>query len=108
MHNTTCDETGKCSCKSGYTGAKCNECLKGYFKTSYGTCKGTLHGFSFKSYVHLKIHLTQNVIVTWMDPLTMLAMPRENALASRALLEGLSATSVLIIITSIFPIANVS
>ena len=40
MHNTTCDETGKCSCKSEYTGAKCNECLKGYFKTSYGTCKG--------------------------------------------------------------------
>ena len=31
-----------------------------------------------------KIYFTQNVNVMWMDPLTMLAMPRENALASRA------------------------
>ena len=38
--NTTCSDTGKCTCKLGYAGDKCDTCDKGYFKQSDGVCKG--------------------------------------------------------------------
>ena len=44
--NTACDAiNGKCSCKVGYVGDKCDTCDNGYFKLSNGFCEG-LH-FSF-------------------------------------------------------------
>ena len=51
--NTTCSDTGKCTCKMGYAGDKCDTCDKGYFKQSDGVCKGnntylsTLRGILF-------------------------------------------------------------
>ena len=38
--NTACDINGKCSCKVGYVGDKCDSCDNGYFKLSNGVCEG--------------------------------------------------------------------
>ena len=35
-----CDDAGKCSCKLGFDGNKCNKCSKGYF--GYPHCQGIL------------------------------------------------------------------
>ena len=54
--NTTCSDTGKCTCKMGYVGDKCDTCDKGYFKQSDGVCKGnntylsTLRGIFYFPY----------------------------------------------------------
>ena len=41
--NSTCDSySGKCKCKTGYTGDKCDQCDAGYFSTKKGSsCEGT-------------------------------------------------------------------
>ena len=36
------DHTGKCTCKSGYTGKKCSQCDERYFKDESGKCKGNV------------------------------------------------------------------
>ena len=39
--NTACDAiNGKCSCKVGYVGDKCDTCDNGYFKLLNGVCEG--------------------------------------------------------------------
>ena len=38
--NTACDINGKCTCKVGYVGDKCDTCDSGYFKLSNGVCEG--------------------------------------------------------------------
>ena len=38
--NTTCDNNGRCKCKMGYVGDKCESCDDGYFKLSNGFCQG--------------------------------------------------------------------
>ena len=30
--SSMCDDTGKCTCKTGYSGNKCSECKSGYYK----------------------------------------------------------------------------
>ena len=38
---TTCDERGKCTCKTGYTGDKCNQCDAKYYQaTEESSCEG--------------------------------------------------------------------
>ena len=38
---TTCTEEGNCSCKTGYTGSKCDECDAQYFSVKEGSsCEG--------------------------------------------------------------------
>ena len=42
--NTACDAiNGKCSCKVGYVGDKCDTCDNGYFKLLNGVCEGMLN-----------------------------------------------------------------
>ena len=36
-----CVSSGKCTCKNGYTGAKCNSCSSGFYRLSSNQeCKG--------------------------------------------------------------------
>ena len=37
--SSECDSFGKCDCKNGYAGEKCNSCSDGYF-TVEGKCLG--------------------------------------------------------------------
>ena len=37
--SSTCDFSGKCPCKVGYTGKKCDQCQNGYSKDRSGACK---------------------------------------------------------------------
>ena len=37
--NFTCDAKGKCSCKTAYSGVKCDQCQTGYSKDSSGACE---------------------------------------------------------------------
>ena len=42
--NENCDNGGKCSCKRGFVGNKCNACAKGFF--GFPQCRG-IHFFQF-------------------------------------------------------------
>ena len=36
--SSDCDINGKCICRQGYSGSKCNECTSGYSKNASGSC----------------------------------------------------------------------
>ena len=34
--DTACDNNGRCSCRTGYAGGKCDACARGFYKTLNG------------------------------------------------------------------------
>ena len=42
-NSTSCDTVGNCTCKSGFTGEKCDTCLSGYFQDTSGICQGIVY-----------------------------------------------------------------
>ena len=42
-NGTYCDTDGNCTCKSGYTGKKCDTCLSAFFQDTSGICQGLVH-----------------------------------------------------------------
>ena len=42
-NSTSCDIDGNCTCKTGYTGEKCDTCLSGYFQDYSGICQGIVY-----------------------------------------------------------------
>ena len=51
----SCDDVnGKCTCKLGYIGDKCDSCLSSYYRDADGTCKGTyIYIFKFKFDIYM-------------------------------------------------------
>ena len=78
--SSTCDIFGKCPCKVGYSGKKCDQCQIGYTKDRSGACIGIYLCFFFLPiYITLKYVLTKHVIVTQMDQTVSLATQHGSA-----------------------------
>ena len=50
-NGTSCHTNGKCICKSGYTGDKCDICLPGYYQEINGTCQGMIFISNFTLFI---------------------------------------------------------
>ena len=42
--NGNCDNVGKCTCKTGFNGVKCNTCAKGFSGEKCENCKDGFYG----------------------------------------------------------------
>ena len=53
-----CDDAGKCRCKPGFEGDKCNACAKKFF--GFPHCKGIFFNFSQQIIISLPYYLFPN------------------------------------------------
>ena len=59
-----CDANGDCSCKEGYAGSKCNECLPNVIGDKCDTCKPNFFNYpSCQGKEVLKVYLDARVAV---------------------------------------------
>ena len=43
--NSNCDNVGKCTCKMGFDGVKCDTCAKGFSGEKCETCNDGFYGY---------------------------------------------------------------
>ena len=81
--SSTCDIFGKCPCKIGYSGKKCDQCQIGYTKDRSGACIGNYPCFKCYQHYPKECFKTKHVIVTQMDQTVSLATLHASATAKK-------------------------